>query len=93
MPATPLAGNPKPDYPAEALRRGIEGWVVLSIVVSAVGEVEQASVIATSGHAALDAAALAAVRAWGFRPAQRLGVAVPFETRIPFVFRIRDDER
>ncbi len=93
VPAAPLAGNPKPDYPAEALRRSIEGRVVLGIVVSAVGEVEQASVVATSGHAALDAAALAAVRAWKFQPAQRLGVAVAFETRIPFVFRIRDDGR
>lgn len=93
VPATPLAGNPKPDYPAEALRRGIGGRVVLSIAVGAGGEVEQASVIATSGHAALDAAALVAVRAWRFRPARRLGVAVSSEARVPFVFRIHDDGR
>lgn len=63
-----IAGeNPPPDYPWVARRRGLEGVVAVSVVVDAAGVVTAASVLRTSWHEVLDAAALRAVRLWRFR--------------------------
>lgn len=58
--------NPPPEYPWLARRRGWEGVVAIFLHVDAQGTVDAASVARSSGHAVLDAAALAAVRLWRF---------------------------
>lgn len=60
--------NPPPEYPASALRAGIEGRVVVRVELTRDGRVASATVHASSGHEALDEAALAAVRRWRFEP-------------------------
>jgi len=47
----------------------------------------------SSGHAPLDAAAVAAVWHWRFVPATRDGVPIVARIRIPLRFRLTDDER
>lgn len=51
-----------PDYPRGAWKRGIEGTVIVSIRLDAVGNIADARVTGTSGDAELDAAALRHVR-------------------------------
>jgi protein TonB len=84
------AGNPKPDYPAEARRRGLQGKVVLLVEVSAAGLPASVAVASSSGHAALDQAALAAVQRWHFSPATRGGTPVAGTAQVPIQFRLEE---
>ncbi|MCF2856986.1 energy transducer TonB [Pseudoalteromonas sp. SMS1] len=58
-----------PRYPANAARKGQEGWVQVSYVVNEKGEVESAVVENSSGIASFEKAALRAVKSWEFSPA------------------------
>jgi protein TonB len=80
--------NPAPRYPAEARREGAEGTVLLRVWVAADGGPTRVEVDRSSGHRALDAAALGAVRNWRFVPAQRGGDAVEGVVTVPLVFRL-----
>lgn len=77
------------EYPPEAEAAGIQGSVVLSIVVDEDGGVRQAVVLDPGPHEALAAAALHAVQQFVFRPAEIDGVpaAVEIEYRYDFVLR------
>jgi TonB family protein len=57
---------PAPDYPDEARWEGREGRVLLRFRVRADGRVGEADVVSSSGHADLDAAAVATLRRWSF---------------------------
>jgi protein TonB len=57
---------PAPYYPDEARWEGREGRVVLRFRLRADGRVGEADIVTTSGHADLDAAALATIRGWSF---------------------------
>jgi protein TonB len=59
----------QPVYPRAALRRGDEGVVVLSVDVGRDGTVLRVEVTQSSGHGALDRAAVRAAKKWRFRPA------------------------
>jgi len=76
------------EYPADARAAGITGEVVLAIDIGADGLVLDAQVIEPAGHG-FDEAALAAVRAFRFSPAEIDGVptAVQIEYRYRFFFR------
>ncbi|MCZ7565501.1 MAG: TonB family protein [Burkholderiales bacterium] len=52
-------------YPPEALRRGLEGEVVVLVELGETGRILDASIASGSGHPELDAAALRAVRKVG----------------------------
>ena len=86
-PAVPTH-QPKPAYPAFARRLGHEGKVLVRIHVLSSGEVADASVATSSGFSALDEAALAAVKRWRFRPAQRAGRAVDATLNVPITFKL-----
>ena len=90
QPITGRASNPKPDYPTEARRRGLQGKVVLLVEVSAAGVPASVAVAASSGHAALDQAALAAVQHWHFNPATRGGTPVAGTAQVPIQFRLEE---
>jgi protein TonB len=64
-------GNPPPEYPSLALRRGWEGTLVLRIKVLANGRAGSVEVSKSSGKPQLDEAAVEAVRNWKFIPAKR----------------------
>lgn len=85
--------NAPPDYPPDSRRRGEEGVVRLSLSIGIDGRVTEASVAISSGHAALDAAAIAAARRWRFRPATQAGLPVAATLATAVHFRLTEGER
>lgn len=77
----------QPEYPHDALLRGIEGWVDVSLQISAAGDVIDPRVEASSRRQLFERAALAAVKKWKYEPppahlagaAQRVTVRLKFE--------------
>jgi len=82
--------NPPPVYPRRAREQGYEGAVLLEAEVLASGRCGAVNILVSSGYPVLDEAALAAVRAWVFRPARRWQQAVAFWVEIPITFRLLD---
>jgi protein TonB len=80
---------PPPRYPMLAREQGLEGVVVLSVLVRPDGRVEDARVASSSGADVLDAAALSAVRTWLFTPATRAGRPVESIVEVPVEFALR----
>lgn len=81
-----LIRTTKPIYPQEAFVKKIEGVVELEILIDAQGEVPTARVIRSVPM--LDAAAIATVKLWRFRPAMKGGRPVATIARAPVTFRI-----
>lgn len=89
--AIPLINfNKPPDYPREARRKGWEGRVVLSVLISREGRVVSLNVIESSGHGILDQASLIAVRQWLFEPAQLFGNPIEKRLEVPVRFRLEN---
>ena len=86
----PRAGrsNPKPHYPETARAEGREGTAFLKVTVLPTGEVGEALIERSSGHADLDQAAVEAVIKWTFLPARRGGNPVISSVRIPVTFAL-----
>lgn len=80
---------PQPDYPASAREDGQEGLVVLRVRVSKDGRAAEILIARGSGVRALDAAALAGVRRWTFRPARIAGEDVEAWMDVPIRFRLQ----
>jgi len=80
---------PNPVYPSRARRSGEQGTVTVRVLVDAAGRPTQATVQGSSGHAALDEAALSAVRAAQFRPYAERGLAQPVWVLIPINFKLQ----
>ena len=78
----------KPVYTANALRREIEGDVVLEVVVLANGAVGDVRIVRSLGYG-LDETAVAAMRQWSFHPARRQGVTVDVVVEVAMEFRLR----
>ena len=76
------------DYPLAARRRREEGVVHVRVRVDTDGRPGQSMVIRSSGHDALDSAALATVRATRFKPYTEDGVPRPFWVVMPLVFEL-----
>jgi TonB family protein len=83
-----LVREVRPIYTAEARRRGIEGDVVLKIVVRRDGSVGNVTVIRSLG-AGLEQKAIDAVRQWRFGPARRQGQPVDVLVDISVAFTLR----
>jgi protein TonB len=80
---TALAALAKEEfYPREAIERGIEGGVIVLLTLTATGSVANAEVATSSGHAILDAAALAAVRRISGLPVTQRQVLLPVQFRL-----------
>ena len=80
--------NPAPDYPDVAQRRGWEGTTILNVHVLANGRPDQVRLSASSGHDALDDAAVAAVTDWRFVPAKRGTESIDGWVSVPVVFKL-----
>jgi protein TonB len=83
-----LVREVKPDYTEEARRRGVEGDVVLEIVVRSNGSVSDVKVLQGLG-AGLDQRAVEAVRQWRFSPARRFGAPVDVIVEVAVEFKLR----
>jgi periplasmic protein TonB len=75
-------------YPMAARRRGDQGTVLVRVMVTADGRAASATLEKTSGHAALDEAALALVRGGRFTPARQGAQAVESLHVVPIVFKL-----
>lgn len=89
--AKAFGDNRKPLYPAYARRRGIEGRVVLDVIVAANGKAKDVSVAQSSRYEVLDEAAVKAVREWRFHPARENGRAIKSRLKVPVTFRLSED--
>lgn len=78
----------KPVYTDEGRRRGIQGDVVMEVVVRADGTIGAVKVLQGLG-AGLDQRAIEAVRQWRFDPARRRGTPVDVMVEIAVEFRLR----
>lgn len=63
-------------YPPSAKKNGVKGYVVLSILVSEKGAVDQVQVLESSPAGVFDSAALQGIRSWQFEPAKYQGEVV-----------------
>ncbi len=82
--------SPRPIYPEFALEAGIEGQVMVKIVIDKIGNVESANII--KSIPTFDAAALKAIKRWKFKPAVHEGRTVNVNMVIPIQFKLDMDE-
>ena len=84
-----LVYGARPEYPPEARSRGIEGDVVVELVIAATGQVERARV--ATGPTILHEAALAAAYEMRFTPARIDDRPVPRKATQVIGFRLDED--
>lgn len=78
-----------PAYPRQAREKGWEGVVLLHLNISAQGNVVEATVEESSGHAMLDTQALQAIQHWKFQPAKNGNFPVSSVVNLPIKFDLR----
>lgn len=79
-----------PPYPREAFRQGLQGQVLLKILVDTDGKPLEVVVETSSGHRVLDDAARRFVlNNWRFKPAMRDGQAVQAYGMVPIDFTLQ----
>lgn len=78
----------KADYTEDARRKGIEGEVVLEIVITRTGSVGDVKVLRRL-DSGLDQRAIQAVRQWQFAPATRQGAPVDVIVEVGVAFKLR----
>ena len=77
-----------PEYPARARRARQQGTVVLALFINELGGLDKVELVQSSGHAALDEAALAAEKKSRFRPAYHGNQPVPSRAEVPYHFKL-----
>lgn len=90
QPPVPLPGQtPAPEYPRRALRRGIEGTVMVRVDVGPDGVPTSVGISRSSTSRDLDRAAIDAVERWRFRPAMADGRPTVGTVVVPIEFNAR----
>lgn len=79
----------QPSYPLEARKEGLEGRVILKVLVEKSGETGSVNIAKSSGHSVLDQEALKAVAKWRFRPAKKDGETIACWVFIPLSFKLQ----
>jgi len=83
----------KPKYPRHARKMGWEGTTLLRVFVNQKGETKFIEISRSSGFAALDKAAMKAVKRWRFHPARSGDKSVESWVKIPIVFDLEENKR
>jgi protein TonB len=65
----------EPQYPPQAARRGLEGWVQVRFTISTAGSIKNA-VVVESSDSVFERAAIAAVSKWKYQPQMQAGKPV-----------------
>ena len=79
-----------PRYPISELKNGVEGTVVLRVLVDIDGKPLDASIETSSGNRNLDRSALQHVlKTWRFKPAMQNGQAVQAYGLVPIAFNLQ----
>jgi protein TonB len=81
-------GNPRPEYPDFARRKGWQGECLLRVVVSPAGKADAVSIHRSSGYAILDQSAAAAVKRWKFLPRVVGGQRLASTIEVPVNFSL-----
>ncbi len=85
-----VVNRTKPNYPPAAFKQKVEGTVVLSLLVSETGKVEDVKVLRPAGGSTgLNEAAIASAKKWTFKPAVKAGKKVKVWVTYPIVFKIQ----
>ncbi len=94
-PAIPLATQKEIPFPPDLFLRGVEGEVLLYVVVDSSGAVirDSTRIEKSSGQVEFDAAAMAAAPGLQFTPAERNGVPIMHPIQVPIRFTIPDSLR
>ncbi|NCD08837.1 MAG: energy transducer TonB [Negativicutes bacterium] len=80
----------KPPYPSAAREKGIEGTVIVRVLIDLSGNIAGADVYESSGSSLLDEAAIAATNRWEFSAAKNnLGKNMACYIFIPISFNLR----
>ena len=80
----------QPAYTADAMRRRLQGVVVLNCVVRIDGTCSDIRVVRSLDMMyGLDQQAVASAREWRFRPGTRLGEPVPVQVTLEIAFSMR----
>lgn len=82
--------NLPPTYPKKARQEGLEGRVILSVLIAQTGFVKEISILETSGVLILDKAAISAVTKWRFIPAKVKNSNVESTLLVPIRFRLEN---
>jgi len=82
--------NPAPPYPPISRRIGEQGRVVLRVQVAPGGLPAAIALVASSGSARLDQAAIDTVRRWIFIPARLGNEVIAAAVLVPIVFSLKD---
>ncbi len=86
-----LKYKPSAKYPDIAKEAGVEGKVIVNVLVETDGHVSEAKVVKSSGDRNLDAAALEAARKATFTPAKQRDKFVRVWVAIPFDFVLEEE--
>lgn len=63
-------------YPPRARAKGIEGYVVFSLLIGITGEIEQVKIVESFPNGVFDEVAMQGINSWKFEPAQYQGQSV-----------------
>ncbi len=79
----------EPVYPDLARRGGVEGRVLVEVIIGFDGKVESAKIVGAEPEGFFEDAALAAAKQWVFTPAKQRDKPVRVRYQIPFRFQVR----
>lgn len=80
----------KPVYPPMAVKAGVEGKVILNIVVDEKGDVLEATIVMASPPGIFEDAAIAAMLQWKFKPAMQRDQPIKVRLGYPIEFVLTD---
>lgn len=85
----PLYGEDPIEYPLELWDEGVEGNLVLRLLVNETGWVDSVEVAESSGHEGLDGAAVNGASGLRFEPGRKDGKRTPMWATLPVEFSTR----
>lgn len=85
--------NHPPVYPKLSKRLKEEGTVMLSLLISSQGRIDEISIHESSGYSRLDKAALSAATKWRYEPATVNGMAIAQHYLMPIEFKLNTSTR
>ncbi len=80
--------DPDPPYTHKARKAGLQGTVVMAVVVNTEGKVESVKEVSKLLGMGMDESAINTIRTWKFQPATRNGKPAPVKITIKCTFRL-----
>ena len=77
----------KPEYPPEAIEKGLEGYVIVELYIDTNGTVTEAWIRSAYGDKTFEIASLKAVRRFLFKPITENGAPIPFWVSFLITFK------